>query len=64
MNKQEIAKAVVNRIVVDLCDRSGLQNEWDEIDESTRREIRAQWRAFVEAGIDKAAALGKGANDG
>lgn len=37
------ACAIVNRILADLCDRSGLQNEWEAIDHDIQDEIKDSW---------------------
>lgn len=37
----------VDDIIKDLCDRSGLQNEWEGIDEEVRGEIRQAWLCII-----------------
>ena len=41
------ARQIVEEIVVDLCGRSGLQNEWEQIDPETTNEIMDKWVAIV-----------------
>jgi len=47
-NKEEIAKKIVDEIINDLSDRSGLGNEWDCIDSDIKNEIIGTWRGIVE----------------
>lgn len=37
------AKAIALSIEDDICDRRGLRQEWEEIDEEIQDEIRARW---------------------
>ena len=37
------ACAIATRIRDDICDRAGLQNEWENIDEETQQEIIDAW---------------------
>ena len=41
--RRKLAENIVNRIVDDLTDRGGLQNEWDAIDPEIRDEILEAW---------------------
>lgn len=41
------AERIVRAIVRDITDRRGLRQEWEQIDEKTRKEIRATWAAIV-----------------
>lgn len=45
-------EAVVERIIEDLQDRSGLGNAWDDIDPETQDEIRVEWKQFIRDGLD------------
>jgi len=45
------AQKAVKLILIDLCDRSGLQNAWDDIDEETQIEISNEWARIVDAAI-------------
>lgn len=45
--KNETAKNIVKKIVEDLCDRLGLQNEWDNIDKDTQKEIIKCWEKIA-----------------
>jgi len=46
MNKEQ-AKETVSKIISDISDRSGLGDEWDNIDEDIRDEIRGKWIDIV-----------------
>lgn len=46
MNKA-IAIMIVDGIIADLSDRSGLSDEWDTIDEDIQSEIREEWIEIV-----------------
>lgn len=41
------AKAIVKAIIADLTGRRGLRQEWDQIDDDVKREIRDTWIALV-----------------
>lgn len=41
------AEKIVDKLIEDLTDRSGLQNEWDALDEETQAEIRGAWRDII-----------------
>lgn len=41
------AKAIVEKIVADIEDRSGLGDEWSAIDYTIRDEIKATWLSFI-----------------
>lgn len=44
MDKAEVlARRIVSQIIGDICDRSGLQNAWDECDDETQGEISEVW---------------------
>lgn len=40
-------KGAVDAIVRDLSERRGLRQEWDQIDDDVRREIRAVWVSII-----------------
>ena len=42
-----LAKKIVNEIVRDIEDRSGLGNIWDELDYDIQLEIREKWEEIV-----------------
>jgi hypothetical protein len=53
-NPTTLAWNVVDKIVKDVRDRSGLREEWDGIDTVARREIREGWvRLIVDAMADQ-----------
>lgn len=39
---------IVNAIIKDLTDRSGLEQEWEMIDDDVRQEIRSAWERLCE----------------
>lgn len=43
----EAAALIVDAIIADLTGRSGLQNEWEDIDAITQAEIRETWKRIV-----------------
>jgi len=43
MTPEEKARKAVDDILKDICDRSGLQNAWEEIDEDIQEEIKEEW---------------------
>jgi len=43
----EVANDIVEAILDDLQDRSGLQNAWDDCDADIQDEIREKWRELV-----------------
>lgn len=38
---------IVDRIIADLCNRRGLRDAWESIDEETIAEIRTAWALMV-----------------
>jgi len=44
---KKIAAKIVNKIIADLTDRSGLQNEWEGIDADIQDEIKQTWINIV-----------------
>lgn len=53
LDEKIVAAKAVKKIVKDLCDRSGLQNAWEEIDSDTQAEIIKTWTWFVERAIEE-----------
>jgi hypothetical protein len=47
MSANDRARVAVSRIVGDLSDRKGLGDEWDKIDNQTRKEIVNTWRTII-----------------
>lgn len=45
--KIEQARDIVDALINDLRDRSGLGNEWEQIDKETQDEIIATWVYIV-----------------
>lgn len=43
----EKAIKAVNAIVEDICDRRGIGNEWEAIDEDTQGEIMTAWVGII-----------------
>ncbi len=46
MDKQ-IAEKIVSKIEEDFTDRRGLRQEWDQIDDETKGEIREAWIEII-----------------
>jgi hypothetical protein len=46
-----ISKIIVGKIEKDLSDRAGLSNEWHEIDDDIKREIRNSWMEIIDKEI-------------
>lgn len=44
---KKIAKEVVDLLVKDLCNRRGLRQEWEGIDDDIRKEIREKWISLI-----------------
>ena len=51
LDDEELADHIVRQIIDDLASRKGIGDEWSTIDSKTRKEISAEWRAFVIAGL-------------
>ena len=52
--RRKLAENIVGRIVYDLTDRGGLQNEWDSIDPEIRTEILEAWILETLAAMEEA----------
>jgi len=48
-DNEESAELIVDALIIDLCGRSGLENEWDAIDEDIKKEIRLEWKGIVDS---------------
>jgi hypothetical protein len=46
--KPSTAESIVENILDDISDRSGLSNAWDDIDAATKLEIRGAWVKIVQ----------------
>jgi hypothetical protein len=44
---EHLSKLIVNLLLRDLQDRSGLNDEWDQIDEGMQQEIREEWERLA-----------------
>ncbi len=42
---------IVDKIIKDICGRTGLGNEWDEIDSETQIEIKLTWQRIIEDNV-------------
>ena len=51
MGTTQVKVEIVEEIIHDLNDRSGLGDEWDQIDKFTQSEIRQKWEYIVEKHI-------------
>ena len=38
---------IVDRLIDDLCDRSGFDNVWDSLDPDIQDEIREEWKSII-----------------
>ena len=47
---KEIAEKVTDEILMDLTDRRGLRQEWEQIDPDIQDEIRATWIGLITGG--------------
>lgn len=47
MTREQRAAAAVDKIIVDLTDRGGLDNEWFAIDREIQEEIRQTWAKII-----------------
>jgi hypothetical protein len=47
MNTSSIKRAV-DQIVEDLCNRTGLENEWHELDPLIQDDIKDEWAEIIE----------------
>ncbi|MFA5107752.1 MAG: hypothetical protein WC497_05525 [Patescibacteria group bacterium] len=48
LNDGALADETVNKVVLDICDRSGLQNEREEIDDEVKEEIKTIWAKIIQ----------------
>lgn len=48
-----IEEQIAFGILRDLCDRSGLENEWERIDEDIQEEILEAWVKIVKSKLPK-----------
>ncbi len=51
MVTEETIKNIVNDIIEDICDRKGLGNEWENIDEDIQEEIKEKWFKIVDKNL-------------
>ena len=51
--KKEIIEKIVMEIVEDICDRRGLSDVWDEIDEDIQEEIKNTWCCIIANNIEQ-----------
>ena len=52
---RRVAEAALAEIIKDLCDRSGIGDEWDQVDVDVRNAIMRDWRTFIVQAINGAA---------
>jgi len=45
--REKVSKKIVHDLIDDLSDRSGIGNEWDEMDEETQEELIKKWESIV-----------------
>ena len=41
------AKRIIKRIEQDITDRCGIGNEWEAIDDESKKEIRDEWQQII-----------------
>ena len=51
MDNRTRARQIIREILSDIKSRSGLQNEWDQIDYQVQAEIIIKWRRIVAKNI-------------
>ena len=49
----DVAQRIAKAIELDLSDRSGLGNEWDQIDNEIKRQIRETWVNIIRKELSK-----------
>jgi hypothetical protein len=42
-----MAEEIVNEIINDICDRSGIGDEWDNLDKDVEEEIIDGWKEII-----------------
>ena len=47
MISEETIKNIINEIIEDIQDRSGLGDEWDNIDKNIQKEIKEKWFEII-----------------
>lgn len=52
MNKSKISKEIIDNIIADICDRGGLQNAWEEIDDDVQNDIKQEWEVIILNALD------------
>jgi len=50
----ETAKIIVDRIILDLTDRRGLRQIWEQLDDEIQEEIRAEWERIAKDALKRA----------
>jgi len=48
LTDREKAKIAVDKIILDLSDRSGMGNDWDDTDPKIQQEIKETWAKLIE----------------
>lgn len=48
-----LEEKIVKAIISDISDRSGIGDEWGQIDKSTQIDIKLEWQEMVKKIIDK-----------
>lgn len=44
----KVASEIVDAIIEDLSDRRGLGQEWEQVDDEIKKEIKDTWAAIIE----------------
>lgn len=50
---KKLAKKIVKAIIRDIEDRSGIGNEWEQIDPDIQDEIRKEWKKKIVSVLDE-----------
>lgn len=53
MNRSFLAEQIVAQIIEDFTSRSGLEDEWDQIDKAMQAEIKKDWKQIVTNVLDQ-----------
>lgn len=50
----ELSNKVFDKIAADILDRSGIGNEWEQIDDVVMSEIRREWMGIISSALQDA----------
>ena len=49
---EKIAAYIIEQIISDISDRSGIGNEWETIDEDIQSKIKQHWEVIIVAALN------------